>query len=184
MNRYDKVALGHAAFSMIVAVLLLCGFCEAAFGAGSPDQSGLAASVLTDARLAEARLEWTGSDGLVTTGPVVSWHKEQPGHVWGGGVFGMLTVTPAGQMPLANLFPWVGDWLGLPETIAVEVRLGAQISAVNVAHGPDLVGEPFVEIGLGPLLFNFRVQIAEGGAVEDLMESRPALFLGLRPIRF
>jgi hypothetical protein len=143
-----------------------------------------AVSVLTDGQTIDSRFEWTWRGGLVTTGPVLSWNKEQPDHLWGGGVFGMLLVTPNGTLPLANLFPWVGEQLGLPETIPVDIRLGGQIQVVNVAHGPNVAGAPLAEIGLGPVLFNFRVQVAEGGGIEDLMQSRPAFFFGLRPLRF
>jgi hypothetical protein len=189
MARYRRYRVdGWAVVGVVVTALLALAFwlglCEAAFGSEPPGHVPLAASVLTDARTMDGRLEWSAKDGLVTTGPVVSWNKEQPEHLWGGGFFGLLTVTPGGAMPLKNLFPWVGDWLGLPETIGVTVRLGGQIEVVNVAHGPDLVGAPFLEVEVGPLLFDFRVQIAEGGAIEDLMESRPTFFLGLRPIRF
>jgi hypothetical protein len=151
---------------------------------GAQSESGLAASVLTDARTIDGRVEFTWPGGIVTTGPVVTWNKEQPDHLWGGGVFGFLTVTPDGRLPLKNFFPWVGDWVGLPETVPVDVRLGGQIEIVNVAHGPNIAGTPAVEIGIGPVLFDLGVQIAEGGSIEDMMRSELVFKLGLRPIRF
>jgi len=140
------------------------------------------ASALTDARTIDARLEFR--NGVITTGPIVSWNKEQPDHVWGGGVFGMISVTPNGTIPIRNLIPVVGEWLQLPETIDAEINLGAQVEVVNVAHGPSAAGAPFVEVAIGPLLLNFRWQIAESGQIEDLMESEKVFFIGVRPLWF
>jgi hypothetical protein len=114
----------------------------------------------------------------------MSWNKEQPDHVWGGGVFGMLKVTPDGAVPLRNLIPGVGEWLQLPETVSAEIDLGGQIEIVNLAHGPDITGTPSLEIWIGPVGFNTGWRIVDGGQIGDLLKSQPVFFLGVRPIRF
>ena len=141
-------------------------------------------SALTDGKTIDARLGFSFADGVIESGPVVTWNKYQPDHIWGAGVFGFVNVTPNGTIPIRNLIPWVGDWLDLPETIEATVKIGGQIEPVNLAHEPDIYGAPAVQIATGPLQFEFRWKIVEGGQIEDMAKSGPAFFLGVRALQF
>lgn len=154
-------------------------------GAETTPERHFSASAVTDIKSIDARpLEWTWANGVVTTGPVLSWNREQPNHLWGGGIFGMLTVTPDGNLPVRNLFPWVGEWLQLPETLPVQIGLGVDLKMVNVAHDPSPAAAEFIEITAGPMVFQPFIQQVEGGSLGDLASSGVGLKIGVRPIRF
>ncbi len=159
------------------SAMLLCLLLAASVAVGETSFS-----LLTNGRGLDGRLGFSEPNGVIESGLVVGWDRDQPEHLWKVGGYGFLTVTPNAELPVANWLPGVGDWLGLPETVKAELKLGGEVAVVNLAHDAKAAGGPIIEAEVGPLLFDFVWRFVENSSVPAY--DGPWFVFGLKPIRF
>lgn len=141
-------------------------------------------SALTDTgtSMIEARVE-TVIDQNWRVGLLATYFPDdaqEPSKDWGVGGYTKLIVDPNASIPVANWLPKVGDWLNLPETLAVETYLIGKGEVLPYDGGVDLA----LSVGgggqIGPVFAEYIYQIIEsGGADNPLLYSGPVLWLGL-----
>lgn len=167
---------------MLMALLVVC-LC------GSVWANGIAARGLSDGEMIQVEGGYQlDSLKLVPNynteyGVWGRWHEDDPHAVNGAGVYALMTVDPNLTIPINKLFPYVGTWLQLPESISGTVRIGFGGGIVNMTE-PDAVIYPLAEVQFGPLVVRAQYDIVDAGGVPGLTQSDPRFTLGIAwPIR-
>ena len=136
----------------------------------------------------EGRFEWT-YDPVWSVGILATYFEdaEDPREDWGAGLFARLIVDPNAEVPVANWFPAIGEWLNLPESLSILTYLigKGEIYPCDKSNDIDVVASIGAGGEIGPVVIEYLYRIIEGGdSGNPLLDSKAVFFFGLKPIRF
>jgi hypothetical protein len=124
------------------------------------------------------QIDDTWSAGLLAT-----WFAEdaeEPHEDWGFGAYAKMLVNPDATIPVKEWFPWLGDWVGLPDQIAAETYLLGKLQALPYDGGIDLQGSVGAGAGVGPLVLEWVYAVVESGEADNpALSSGSTLWAGL-----
>ena len=154
--------------------------------AGNDTSFALLTNDVTDCL--EARIEWS-YDAVWSVGVLATYFEdaEDPREDWGAGLFAKLIVDPNAEVPVANWFPAIGEWLNLPESLSILTYLIGKGELYPCEDDKDIDIAASIGAGgeIGPVVVEYLYRIIEGGdSGNPMLFSGAVIYFGLKPIRF
>lgn len=166
-----------AAIVMVLALVPGAALAEGKVKAWSDfDTQDLGASILFD----------VGQPGSWSVGPMVSWQDNKDldsDDQWALGIQWEMQVDPNATIAIADWLGTVGDFVGLPPTMAVRTYVVGEGKIVQPFEtSDDDLSSVFgigPGVGIGPLFLEYVYQVVDGGSIPALdLESGPVLRFG------
>jgi len=163
------------------AVAIMCMvMCSTVYG-DVPGSIDWEASLLTDITTdkMEGRVGYKVDEWAM--GALATWYAdEDSGAEWSLGAYAKLFVDPNATLPISDLIPVAGDWLGLPSSLQAIGYLIGKFEILPYEDDIDLALSGGVGAEVGPVIVEWVYRVIESGDSDvPQLDSKSILWFGL-----